>query len=69
MYWLRKLRYSGHIFFDTFPLNEDPVREARYNVRRFRALWARAAALAAAGLDALAAAHDAMGVRELLERV
>ena len=42
------------------------MREARYNVARFRALWARAAALAARGLDGCAATHDAMCALELL---
>ena len=27
--WLQKANYSGHVYFDTFPLNEDPVREVR----------------------------------------
>jgi L-rhamnose isomerase len=65
--WMQRSNYSGHVYFDTFPLNEDPVREAAYNVRRFRALWARAARLAAAGIDGFAATHDAMGVLEVLE--
>ena len=25
-YWLQELEYQGHIYFDTFPRNEDPVR-------------------------------------------
>lgn len=43
------------------------MREAEYNIRRFRALWARASALARAGIDGFAASHDAMGVLEMLE--
>lgn len=66
VFWLRKLRYSGHIFFDTFPLNEDPVREARYNVRRFRAMWAAAGRLA--GAERCMAGHDALCALELLEQ-
>lgn len=65
--WLQKVGYDGHIYFDTFPRNEDPVREAEYNIRRFKALWARAARLAAAGIDSFSDTHDAMGVLELLE--
>jgi hypothetical protein len=58
--------YDGRIYFDTFPEAEDPVREAAFNVRRFKALWARAALLGPR-LDELLATHDAMGVMELLE--
>ncbi|KAF6255717.1 ribokinase/xylose isomerase [Scenedesmus sp. NREL 46B-D3] len=65
--WMQRSNYSGHVYFDTFPLNENPVREAEYNVRRFKALWAKAGRLAAAGIDAFAATHDAMGVMEALE--
>ena len=42
------------------------MREAAFNVRRFKALWARAALLSSR-LDDLLTAHDAMGVMELLE--
>jgi sugar phosphate isomerase/epimerase len=67
LHWLRRTRYDGVIYFDTFPSNEDPVREAAHNIRRFNSLWARAARLADAGIDALLAAHDAMGALEALE--
>lgn len=46
---------------------EDPVREAEYNIRRVRALWARAARLAAAGIDRFADSHNALGALEALE--
>ncbi|OLP78075.1 Copia protein [Symbiodinium microadriaticum] len=36
--WLQKISYRGCIYFDTFPHNEDPVREAEYNIRKFRIL-------------------------------
>lgn len=42
------------------------VREAEHNIRTFQRLWAKAARLAAAGLDGFAATHDAMGALELL---
>ena len=67
--WLQKVRFDGHIYFDTFPRNEDPVREAEFNIRRVKALWAKAAQLTAAGLDEHTRAHDAMGAMELLERM
>ena len=70
VYWLRRARFAGHVYFDTFPRNEDPVRECEYNIRRCEALWAAAERLRAEGaLDALTAKQDAMGVLELIERV
>lgn len=63
---------AGDAFFDTFPLNEDPVREAARNVRVFKALWARAGALlhqdqAAPALEAAMQRHDALGAMEAVE--
>lgn len=56
------------MYFDTFPRNEDPVREAEYNIRTFKAAWTKASALAADGrLAGLLRKHEAMGVLELLE--
>lgn len=65
----RRVGYSGAWYFDTFPSNEDPVREAEFNIRSVRRLWERSRRLSDAGVDALAAAHDSMGVLELLERM
>ena len=67
--WLQRVRFDGHIYFDTFPRNEDPVREAAYNIRRVKALWKQASELEKEGLDARLQAHDAMGALELLERL
>ncbi len=65
--WLQRTQYQGHIYFDTFPKNEDPVREAEYNIRRFRKLWEQAEKLQAAGLEELLAQHDVLRVLETLE--
>ena len=67
VYWLQRLGYRQHVYFDTFPRNEDPVREAEWNVRAFKTMWARAARLRdEGGMDRLLASHDAMGALELL---
>ncbi|KAG2453410.1 hypothetical protein HYH02_001633 [Chlamydomonas schloesseri] len=55
-----------HAFFDTFPLNEDPVLEAAANVRAFRDMWARAGQLRRARLDGCLAAHDALCSMQLM---
>jgi hypothetical protein len=70
--WLIKTDYRGHVYFDTFPRNEDPVREAEYNIRAFKRVYAQAQRLLSAGngaaLAALQSRNDAMGVLEWLER-
>jgi hypothetical protein len=67
MLWLRRTDFKGHLYFDTFPRNEDPVAEAEYNIRAARALWTRAARLEAAGVQQILAAHDAMASLELID--
>jgi len=68
MYWLQQINYQGHLYFDTFPHNEDPVRECEFNIRRAKTLWQRAEALRTAGLGHLLANHDALAALELLEQ-
>eukprot|EP00439_Symbiodinium_sp_Y106_P047920 s1054_g6.t1 len=67
--WLQKISYRGSIYFDTFPHNEDPVREAEYNIRKFRSLWQRAEKLREAGLDDFLRAHDVLASLELMDRL
>lgn len=39
IYWLVKGNYKGHVYFDTFPRNEDPIRECEYNIRQFKRMY------------------------------
>lgn len=69
VYWLQRVKFDGHVYFDTFPRNEDPVREAEYNIRTFKRLWRKALALHAAGVDDCLRKQDALGTLEMLERL
>ena len=68
VYWLRRNQFDGHIYFDTFPRSEDPVRECELNIRTVKRFYGDAAALEADGLQGNLDAHDAMSVLELMER-
>ena len=35
IYYMKKYKYEGAIFFDTFPLREDPVKELELNIQSF----------------------------------
>ena len=59
---------AGHIYFDTFPLNENPVKEAEYNIRQFKRMWSRVEQLDAAGMHSLLVSHDVLGTLELMEQ-
>lgn len=64
--WLQRLGYEGNIYFDTFPKNEDPVKEAELNIRRFLKLWEKAEKMDEK-LKKLQEKRDAMAVMELLD--
>ncbi len=67
VHYLRKTHYSGVLYFDTFPANEDPVAEAARNVARVKALWRRSQALDEAGMGDAIAQHDALAALALLD--
>lgn len=67
VFWLQRSGYEGYIYFDTFPLNENPVQEAEYNVRQFKRLWRKAEKLSGLGIDRMLARHDTLGVLRMLE--
>ncbi len=67
IYWLQRFDYQGHIYIDTFPKNEDPVREAEYNIRRFCKWWKQARSLDEKGIKEMLSKNDTMGILELLE--
>lgn len=62
---LQKVGYTGHIYFDTFASTMDPVAEAEWNIKTFRALWQTARQLSEE-LGRLSQRHDGLGVLELL---
>ena len=45
------------------------MREAEYNIRTFKKLWAKAKALRATGVDECLRRQDALGSLEILERL
>lgn len=68
IYWLRRSAFGGHVYFDTFPRNEDPVRECELNIRQVKRLWEAAGELERTGLQSKLDAHDALGTLETLEK-
>jgi ribokinase len=66
VFWLKKVNYQGHIYFDTFPKKENPVAEAGLNIKMFKALWREAERLSDAGIEELSEKRDALAILELL---
>jgi xylose isomerase len=66
---LRRHDYRGTIYFDTFPVREDPAAESAANVARVRTLEAMLDRLEASQLTELQTRHDALAVQALLHEV
>ena len=64
---LRQYDYRGTIYFDTFPVREDPAGESAANVARVRALEAILDRIDPAQLADVQSRHDALGVQALLD--
>merc|ERR1712071_2679 len=70
MYYLHKIRFRGHLYFDTFPQRTDPVKECEYNMERVKEFWRAAKRMkelgvqnAGGGMDT----HDALGALNLMD--
>ena len=58
--------YGFHVYFDTFPVREDPVAECARNVDALRRFWRAAAALDGEASRDAQRRHDALRVHELV---
>lgn len=59
--------YPGTIYFDTFPVREDPVRECEWNIRVTKRLIALAQEIAAD--SRIGTGHDAFNVTTVIEKL
>jgi len=66
---LRRGGYGGTIYFDTFPVREDPVAECAANAQTLLRFDALAERLDGEALTAMLGDHDAVGVRGHLSDV
>ena len=68
IYQLRRVAFSGHFYFDTFPQRTDPVKEAEYNIRRVKQFWAAVERMDPEEVRRVAAEHDALGALGLVDQ-
>ncbi len=64
---LQRRGYAEHIYFDTFPVREDPVAECARNIEMLSRFWRAAAALDASDIVDAQASHDALRVHVLVQ--
>mmetsp|Transcript_1990 Transcript_1990/g.2797 ORF Transcript_1990/g.2797 Transcript_1990/m.2797 type:complete len:726 (+) Transcript_1990:149-2326(+) len=68
MYQLRRIGFSGHFYFDTFPQRTDPVQEATYNAQQVKKFWYAAGQMDQKELQKVVSEHDAIGALKLVEK-
>ena len=67
LWTLRRGAYDGTIYFDTFPVREDPVAECEANIATVRGMEATLDRLDEAALIEAQARHDALGARRVVD--
>ena len=67
MYYLQKVNFQGHLYFDTFPQRTDPVKEAEYNINRAKQFWRAAERLDSLGVCDIQREHDALGALQMID--
>ncbi|KAL3921563.1 MAG: hypothetical protein SGILL_002684 [Bacillariaceae sp.] len=66
MYQLRRTKFDGHFYFDTFPQRSDPVREAEFNIQQAKRFWFAASLIDEDKLRNITREHDAVASLELV---
>ncbi|CAK7193529.1 D-apiose isomerase [Commensalibacter sp. Nvir] len=66
IYYAKKYNFKGLIYFDTFPLREDPVRECEQNIIMYTHLSNFIDTVGMQKIDELIKSHDAIQIQSLL---
>ncbi|MGJ9385988.1 sugar phosphate isomerase/epimerase family protein [Salipaludibacillus sp. CF4.18] len=66
VYYLKKYDYKGLIYFDTFPIREDPIKECEMNIQMFKKLYQLVDGLGLDKIDQIVKDKDAVKSQELL---
>ena len=66
LYVLRAAGYSGTVYFDTFPVREEPAAELAANIAALEHFWGQLNRLDEAALQSAGSAHDGIAVSHLM---
>ncbi|MFE8700845.1 sugar phosphate isomerase/epimerase family protein [Cytobacillus sp. FJAT-54145] len=65
MYYLKKYDYNGAIYFDTFPIREEPLAEIRQNVKAINKINSLVDELGLENIQEIISKNDAIAANEL----
>ncbi len=66
LYYLMRHRYADVLYFDTFPVREDPVEECRHNIERINRMVQVVEAMDPGQLEAMQACQDGLWASRML---
>jgi xylose isomerase len=66
VYYLKRYSYDGLIYFDTFPVREDPYEEAQMNVQIINRLWHMADEIGMNCIDRLVLSNDGIAAQRMV---
>ncbi|MCC3705009.1 TIM barrel protein [Rouxiella badensis] len=66
IYYAKKYKFDGLVYFDTFPSREDPVRECEQNIKMYNALADYIDSVSLEEIDAIIKSQDAIKIQSLL---
>lgn len=66
IYYAKRYNYDGLIYFDTFPLREDPVSECEQNIRMYKALDSFLDRFGLEKVEEIIQSEDALEAQKLL---
>jgi xylose isomerase len=65
IYYLKKYNYEGAIYFDTFPIREEPLAEIRQNVKSINKINSLIDNLGMNNIQEIISRNDAIAANEL----
>lgn len=66
LYYVKKYRYAGVIYFDTFPVREEAVAECETNIKLLRRFLSLIDKVGMDTIDAIISKNDAIAAQEIL---
>ncbi|TCL03212.1 sugar phosphate isomerase/epimerase family protein [Sodalis ligni] len=66
IYYAKKYKFDGLVYFDTFPKREDPVRECEQNIKMYKILSDYIDSVSMNEIDSIIKSQDAIKIQSLL---
>ena len=69
VYYLKKTGYDGVVFFDTFPIRENPEAEINANIETYRKISKKIDEYGMDRIETVIQAHDGVKIQEMIQEM